>query len=404
MQFHRFLRNPKVSVAEMAASAGARTGLRAAGRDIAVIQDTSEILVSGVAAGRAGFGPIGKGGATRGVLVHAAIAVDGAGALLGLVDEQVWTRKGGKRENDRKRPFTEKESHRWLSSCEAAAQRLSGARSITMVADAESDIYEFFVRRPQGLHFLARSARERRLDNGLLLSQAVAEMIISGRIERVIPASPGRKERVAKLDLRFGKVTFKAPEGLPKATPASLVLTVLDVQETGAPNAVTPVHWLLLTSHVIADVSRAAEIVELYRGRFLIEQLFRTLKTAGFDIEEAEIENPKAFITFTGLAVIAAVSVMQLVKARGGGSGQTHEDCFEADDKPLIAALSRKLEGKTEKQKNPHPTDNLAFASWVIARLGGWTGYYGKPGPAVMRYGLDRFHAIKLGAEIAKDV
>lgn len=27
-----------------------------------------------------------------------------------------------------------------------------------------------------------------------------------------------------------------------------------------------------------------------------------------------------------------------------------------------------------------------------------------KPGPAVMRHGLDRFHAIKLGAEIAKDV
>lgn len=125
---------------------------------------------------------------------------------------------------------------------------------------------------------------------------------------------------------------------------------------------------------------------------------------AGFDIEEAEIENPKAFVTFTGLAVIAAVSVMQLVKARGGGSGQAHEDCFEPGDKPLIAALSRKLAGKTGKQKNPHPPDDLAFASWVIARLGGWTGYYGKPGPAVMRDGLDRFHAIKLGAEIAKDV
>ena len=145
----------------MAASAGARTGERAVGRDIAVIQDTSEILVSGVAAGRAGFGPIGKGGATRGVLVHAAIAVDGAGALLGLVDEQVWTRQGGKRESDRTRPFAEKESYRWLGSCEAAAERLSGARSITMVADAESDIYEFFVNRPQGLHFLVRSARER---------------------------------------------------------------------------------------------------------------------------------------------------------------------------------------------------------------------------------------------------
>ena len=388
----------------MAARAGARTGGRVGGRDIAVIQDTSEIMVGGVAAGRAGFGPIGKGGATRGVLVHAAIAVDSQGALLGLVDQQVWTRTGGAKQGDRTRGFAEKESYRWLATCEAAACRLSQARSITLVADAESDIYELFVKRPQAVHFLVRAARERRLANGQLLSHAIAGLAVSGAITRVIPASPGRKERLAKLEVRFGRVTLKAPADLPVATPQTLGLSVLDVRETAAPEGVTPVHWLLLTSHAIGDIGRAGEIIDLYRGRFLIEQVFRTLKSAGFDIEEAEIENPQAFMTFTGLAVIAAISVMQLVKARGGGSGQVHEDGFDATDKPLLAALSRKLEGKTEKQKNPHPPDDLAFAAWVIARLGGWTGYYGKPGPAVMRYGLDRFHAIKLGAEIAKDV
>jgi hypothetical protein len=388
----------------MALNAGLATGKQAVGRDIAVIQDTSEVMVGRAEAGRAGFGPIGKGGATRGVLVHAAIAVDGAGALLGLVDQRVWTRVGGKSKTDRKRQFVEKESYRWLNTCEAASQRLSGARSITMVGDAESDIYAFFINRPQEVHFLVRSARDRRLESGVLLSQAVADMCMKGCIERVIPASPGRKERIAKLELRFGQVTFKASEGLPKSTPKNLVLTVLDVHEAASSEGVAPVHWLLLTSHSIADTKRAAEIIDLYRGRFLIEQVFRTLKSAGFNIEEAEIEDPRAFITFTGLAVIAAVSVMQLVKARSGSSGQTHEDCFEAADRPLIAALARKLEGKTAKQKNPHLPDDLAFASWVIARLGGWTGYYGKPGPAVMRYGLDRFHAIKLGAEIAKDV
>ena len=388
----------------MAASAGARTGLRAAGGDIAVIQDTSEIAVGGAKAGRAGFGPIGKGGATRGVLVHAAIAVDAGGALLGLVDEQVWTRSGGKCQADRRRLFAEKESRRWLTACEAAAARLQGARSITMVADAESDIYELFANRPEGLHVLVRSAHDRRLASGACLRETVEKLAVAGRIERIIPAAPGRKERVAKLELRFGGVTVRAPQGLPQDTPAHLGLTVLDVREAHAPDDITPVHWLLVTSHAIGDTRRAGEIVDLYRSRFLIEQVFRTLKTAGFDIEEAEIENPRAFVNFTGLAMIAAVSVMQLVKARDGGSGQVHDDCFEPQDKPLIAALSRQLEGKTAKQKNPHHPDDLAFASWVIARLGGWTGYYGKPGPAVMRYGLDRFHAIKLGAAIAKDV
>ena len=184
----------------------------------------------------------------------------------------------------------------------------------------------------------------------------------------------------------------------------SLRLQLVDAREVAAPVGVTPIHWRLLTSHAVNDLPRAAAIVDLYKSRWLIEQLFRTLKSAGFRIEDSELGDPRAFVTFAGLATIAAVTVMQLVKARDGGSGQTIEDCFEPEDKPLLQALSKRLEGRTERQKNPHPPDDLAFASWVVARLGGWTGYYGKPGPEVMRYGLDRFHAIKLGTQVARDV
>jgi hypothetical protein len=34
--------------------------------------------------------------------------------------------------------------------------------------------------------------------------------------------------------------------------------------------------------------------------------------------------------------------------------------------------INPKLEGKTALLKNPHPPHSLAFAAWVIARLGGW--------------------------------
>ncbi|MGL4962523.1 MAG: hypothetical protein ACRC67_14925, partial [Inquilinus sp.] len=46
----------------------------------------------------------------------------------------------------------------------------------------------------------------------------------------------------------------------------------------------------------------------------------------------------------------------------------------------LLEACCAQLEGKTQRQKNPHPKGSLAYAAWVCARLGGWTGYYGKPG------------------------
>ena len=64
------------------------------------------------------------------------------------------------------------------------------------------------------------------------------------------------------------------------------------------------------------------------------------------------------------------------------------------------------FEGKTEKQKNPHSRDNLAWATWLIARLGGWKGFASQrpPGVIILRMGLQRFHAIFEGWRIAKDV
>jgi hypothetical protein len=261
-----------------------------------------------------------------------------------------------------------------------------------------------FASRPRRIEVLTRSARDRKLMSGISLYAAVKAFPVAGQIVRVIPAAPGRKERAATLELRFAPVEIKAPDGLPKGMPKSLVLHALDVREVNAPAGVTPIHWLLLTSHVIADLKRAGEIVDLYKSRWWIEQLFRTLKSAGFHIEESELGDPEAFMNFAGLATIAAVTVMQLVKARDGNSGQAIEDCFEPEDKAILQALSKRLEGKTARQKNPHSHNDLAFASWVIGRLGGWTGYYGKPGPEVMSHGLTRFHAIKFGTQVAKDV
>ena len=39
--------------------------------------------------------------------------------------------------------------------------------------------------------------------------------------------------------------------------------------------------------------------------------------------------------------------------------------------------------------------ESLAYAAWVCARLGGWTGYYGKPGPVVMLNGWLEIQATK---------
>jgi hypothetical protein len=223
-----------------------------------------------------------------------------------------------------------------------------------------------------------------------------------GRLNVRIPAAPGRKERVSQLAVRFSRVVLRKPvHGAAPDLPATITLTMVDVRETSAPKEGKPIHWRLLTTHEVTNLGEARRIIDLYRMRWTIEEFFHTLKTAGFDIEAADIGDPQIMIKFVAAASVAAVTVMQLVKARDGTTGQNLADAFEPADQPILEAASRQLEGKTERQKNPHPKGSLAFASWVIGRLGGWTGYYGKPGPRVMREGLEDFQRIKYGTTLS---
>jgi hypothetical protein len=93
-----------------------------------------------------------------------------------------------------------------------------------------------------------------------------------------------------------------------------------------------------------------------------------------------------------------------MVRERDGVAGRPLQDALDLEDQPALEAICQTLEGKTQKQKNPHPKGSLAYASWVCARLGGWTGYYGKPGPIVMMQGLQSLKAMLLGWRLRRDV
>jgi hypothetical protein len=136
MRFWRFLRNRAVTVGEMVCHAVSGTGARAVGRDIVVVQDTSELALGGRQARANGYGPVGKGGGLRGLLLHAALALEvGTGALLGLVDAQVWNRDEGAVAPRRSRATADKESRRWLDTAARATKVLAAANSITVVSD-----------------------------------------------------------------------------------------------------------------------------------------------------------------------------------------------------------------------------------------------------------------------------
>ena len=389
----------------MASHAASRTAERVAGREIIVVQDTSELFLGGRRAGANGYGPVGKGGGTRGLLLHAALALDARNdALLGLVDAQVWNWDKGKVKPRRSRATADKGSRRWLSVAAQAGAALSTARSITVISDRESDIYEHFAQRPANVELIFRSNWNRKIElkSGDLAKQFafMDGLPEAARFSVTVPAAPGRKERFAELALRFSPVTLCRPHPSPAPDlPDMIRLTMVDVREASSTHDGKPIHWRLLTTHG-KKPKTSARIVELYRKRWTIEEFFRTLKSAGFDIEEADIGEPEVIMKFVGAAAVAAATIMQLVRARDGTTEEELVEAFDPDDQPVLEALSSQPEGATEKQKNPHPKRSLAFAAWVIARPGGWTAYYGKPGPKVMRLGLEAFRRIKYGTTL----
>lgn len=341
VRFTRFLRNDRVSVAEMASHAASRTAARIAGREIIVVHDTSELFLGCRRAKANGYGPVGKGGGTRGLLLHAALALDADNdALLGLADVQVWNRDKGKVTPRRSRSTADKESQRWLSVAAQAGELLSAARSITVISDRESDIYEHFAERPANVELLVRSNWNRRikLESGssTQLFAFVDGLPEAARFRVTIPAAPSRRERTAELALRFSSVKLCRPHPSPGPDlPDSIPVTMVDVREVSSSHDGKPIHWRLLTTHVVKSPKQARRIVDLYRKRWTIEEFFRTLKSAGFDIEEADIGDPKVMIKFVAAA---AVAIMQLVRARDGTTNEQLAEAFEVDDKPVLEA------------------------------------------------------------------
>lgn len=399
--FSRFLANPRVTVEALLDGWGAELSQSCAGRHILAIQDSSEFNFSTTRERSRGLGEIGKGSG-RGVLLHAMLGVDAeTGGILGLATGRIWTRDGRMSVPHRHRPLSEKESQRWLSTAEAAKTVLARAQMVTEVSDRESDIYEKWARLPEpGFHILTRAMADRSiLEGGGKLSSAPLQL--AGAAKVALRARPGRPARTANLVARFGPVTIKRPANLAKqeGLVETVKVSLVEVSEGNAPPGAEPILWRLLTTHRIEDAAMAWRVVGWYRQRWHIEQLFRTLKQQGLQLEDSQLENAERLIKLTAIAARAACTIMQLVQARDGRSRQDARIAFSPPEIETLHALLPELEGKTALQKNPHPPETLAWAAWIIAKLGGWDGYPKSkpPGPITFRHGLQYFKSLAHG-------
>jgi hypothetical protein len=391
MGLTRFLHCRDVTPPEMVATARVRVADLCEGRDILVIQDTTSLRDDGMG---------------HSLNLHAAIVVEAeTGTLLGLAHAVFLNHASKVETHCNKRGLDEKESRRWVDAAREAEPLLRrGAAGVTMVADRESDIYDVFALCPAGLHVLVRAKHNRALGDGKRLFAELSRSPVMGRRTVHLAAAPGRPARDAVVTVRVMPVTLRRPKRNRAAEAAKLppevAVTLIEARETRPPDGSEPIHWRLVTSHPVACMPDAARVIRRYRQRWTIEQVFRTMKTKGFNIEASRVRDGGPYENLTTATLIAAIQVMQLVQGRDGASNRPMTDVIDADNLPMLEAVNTTVEGGSTRQKNPFRPGSLAFLAWVCARLGGWTIYYGEPGPITMLRGLLALQAKLNGAAI----
>lgn len=401
MSFWRFVNNPQVTIDKLIEGWSLQTPTAVSGRHVLAIQDTSEIKFHTRRGRRRGLGKVAKGNA-RGVLLHAMMAVDAdSGVCLGLTGGQVRTRKGRVRISHDRRALANKESARWVTTAKQGRGVLAAARMVTVVNDREGDFFAHWALTPaDNVHLLSRAMHDHALVDGGTLYQAVQQARFCDKAVIDLPQRIDRRGRQVHLSMRFGAVVLKRPQrpgvdDLPEGVKVSFV----EVVELHTPKGAKPIHWLLLTTHPVATAADAWRIVSWYKQRWIIEQLFRSLKSQGLRVEDSQIQSAEGLIKLVAIATRAACIVIQLVQARNGGEELPAEFIFTPEEIDTLTAISKPLKGRTKLQQNPHRSKTLAWAAWIIAKLGGWTGYasHRPPGPITFHIGMTRFHSLVLG-------
>ena len=344
-----------------------------------------------------GLGLIGrKQDGAIGLIMHDTMCFNLQGNPLGLIDVQSWARDPadfGKKHLRAKLSIEQKESNKWLKSFQSAqkVQKSSPDTLVVSVGDREADIYELFSLAQsddKGPKLLVRSEHNRLLADGQgHLREKLASQSLSGIQEMRVPRKGNQKARDTELEIRFAKLTMKAPDG--KTKMGELSVYGILAEETTAPTGVTPLKWILLTTCKVETFEDAIEKLKWYALRWGIEIYHRTLKS-GCKIETRQLGSADRIEACLAIDMVVAWRIYHLAKL---GRETPNVPCTvffeEAEWKALVAF-------KTQTPVPPKKTPTLREAMRMIASLGGFLGRKcdGEPGTTTLWLGLQRLDDI----------
>lgn len=416
---YRFFDNDNVSFDLVLAPHIASTHRRMAEQPVVLlVQDTSELDLTRPKSQVRGAGPL-DGGSRRGALLHELHAFTPDGTPLGTAWAEAWVRDEAdvnqtakeKRRQRRATPLEDKESFRWLRALReshAVAKQLPDVKCIC-VADSEADIYELLAEPREQSHaeWIVRACQNRAVATGeaettsgcvrehvlkrpVLLTNTVT---VREREAKVSCEDRGRRQsrqgRKAIVEVRAGQVTLRPPSRPDRKLPAVTVNVVL-VCEVDPPAGEEPVEWILFTTLPIDTVEQVQQVIQYYCTRWMIEILFRTLKS-GCRVEQRLFEDLDRLLPCVAVYLIVAWRTLYVCRLGRSCPELSCEAVFEPCEwKSVYRVVTR--------QAPPTTPPRLAEMVRLIAQLGGYVNRKrpDPPGPQTVWLGLQRMHDLAL--------
>ena len=403
---YRILNNKRVDYQMVLSGSFRKCAENIDAEHVLCLQDTTEFNLAHIA-DKVGKEDLDIGPTTKkevaGLFCHPVLVCNPShGAIYGLSSASIYNRSWGQKDkyqrNYKSLPIEQKESFRWIENARNTRSLIDKQVKLTIIGDRESDIYDEFAEiADETTNLLVRSRVNRNLKSGTgKLHSELEKQSLAGQVKVDLTGNSSRAKRTAEIEVRYCKVEIKAPKnykGISKSQP----MYAVQAREVTAnlPAGQQPIIWRLLTTHAVESFEQAQQCIEWYKQRWIIEELFRVIKTKGFQIESTQLGNGAAIKKLIAFTLEAALQVMQLKLALDKKQEDKAALIFTDKQIQLLTLLLHKVEGETAKQKNPYRKNTIAWAAWIIARLGSWTGYksHGPPGYITIKNGYDIFHA-----------
>lgn len=427
MGAYRFLRNKKVTEAALLENLTSKCAANAKGKRVLIFSDTTDFNIQthkNRITDFTGLGSIGsnhKLGHPPGFFLQGLLVAEAKSKfVLGWANNYLYNRALEKEPYTRANssvPIEEKESYKWLGpSIYCRDEVLRDADYKVFVMDQESDIYEVIDRLPnENTAVLIRSHYNRYAINIEGEKTNMYDDLKGRKIEGNLKINlesdiRTRIKRQAIVEVKYAEYQILRPKHSLhlKTYREQIKVNCIEIKEDPkrVPKGEKQLHWYLLTTLEVNNIDQAIEIISYYKARWNIEEMFRIFKTEGFNIEATELESGRSIRKLLLLIMDASIKIMQLKSARDGLSLIDIKQVFTKREIECLKVLNDQYQGVTEKLKNPHTINSLSWASWIIARIGGWKGFKSQrpPGTITFKRGLERFKDMYVGYKLSFEI